>query len=384
MLAAAIGGATWGVPAPTTASGLIIRTDEQPPSVDDAKSDLDAARAEFEAAQKTEAAAQRRAEKASQAAHDAERRANRAEARAERARAESKDAAASSSDAREELGRLAAHAYANNAELGRLAALGAAVDPQQFQRRSNSISELMRVQDTLVREAAESRANAANAAQRAQGQAEAAAAASADAQQLEQEAKAALDEAAAAAQDAESALAEVKQVYEAAQEAAREREAEREREAAEENPSRGDRGEEPTQDEPTGSGEFIMPSSGPITSPYGMRVHPLTGVYKLHSGTDFGASCGATVSAASAGTVESAEYAGAYGNQVTISHGVINGLDVTTTYNHLSSFAVSAGQSVSTGDQIGSVGTTGSSTGCHLHFEVLVNGEFTNPMSWLP
>nr|WP_246400672.1 M23 family metallopeptidase [Jiangella mangrovi] len=114
-----------------------------------------------------------------------------------------------------------------------------------------------------------------------------------------------------------------------------------------------------------------------------MRVHPVTGVYKLHSGTDFGAACGSPVYAAYPGTVESANYAGAYGNRIEVSHGDIDGVDVTTTYNHLSAFSSSPGQSVAAGELIGRVGTTGSSTGCHLHFEVLVNGDFTDPMSWL-
>lgn len=381
MVAVAIGGTTWGVSAPTTASGYTVRADEQTPSVDDAKSDLDRARTKFESAQETESAAQRRAEKASQASVDAAATARRAAAQAERARAESKDASASSENAREELGRLAAHAYANNAGLGRLAELGAAMNPDDFQDRSTSLSELMRVQDTMVLQAAESRADARNAASRAEGQASAAAEASADAKDLADEAEAALDEAADAAEQAEQALAEVKQVYAAAQRA------EEEREAAEEAPdrnSREDDDDDQTEEPPPQSnGEFVMPSTGPITSPYGMRVHPLTGVYKLHSGTDFGASCGAGAHAASGGTVESAGYAGAYGNQVVIDHGTINGLDVSTTYNHLSGFSVSAGQSVSAGEQIGLVGTTGSSTGCHLHFEVLVNGEFTDPMGWL-
>lgn len=383
MAVAAIGCATWGAPSITTAAGVVLRSDEAP-SVEDAKSDLDAAREKFEAAKATESKAQERAQKASQAAVDAKAAATEAAARAERARKESAQAEAASADAQTELGRLAAHAYANNAELGRLAELSAAINPQDFQQRSTSITELMRVQDTMISQAAESRAEATNAAARAGGQAKAAAQASAEADELAAQAKAALDEAAAAAEEAEDALAEVRQVYEDA------KRAERERENAEDQPDRNDRDPDTddsddggTSDPPVGDGEFQRPSDGPITSPYGMRVHPVTGVYKLHSGTDFGASCGASAVAAGGGTVEAATYAGAYGNQVTISHGVIDGMDVETTYSHLSSFAVSAGDTVSGGEQIGSVGTTGSSTGCHLHWEVIVNGEFTDPMSWL-
>ncbi len=98
-----------------------------------------------------------------------------------------------------------------------------------------------------------------------------------------------------------------------------------------------------------------------------------------HTGTDFAAASGTPVRAAASGTVVSSGYAGAYGNRIVIRHG--NGLE--TTYNHLSAIAVSPGQKVSTGQQIGRVGSTGNSTGPHLHFELKRNGSFSNPESWL-
>jgi murein DD-endopeptidase MepM/ murein hydrolase activator NlpD len=121
----------------------------------------------------------------------------------------------------------------------------------------------------------------------------------------------------------------------------------------------------------------------PITSPYGMRVHPITGVYKLHDGTDFGAACGTPVHASGTGTVISEYYNAGYGNRLIIAHGVINGQNVQTAYNHLSRYAVSSGQHVVKGQVIAYVGSTGYSTGCHLHFMVLLNGVPTNPMNWL-
>lgn len=129
----------------------------------------------------------------------------------------------------------------------------------------------------------------------------------------------------------------------------------------------------------TSSDPLIYPvSPAYVTSPYGMRTHPITGVYKLHDGTDFRASCGTPIRASAGGTVEWATYQGGYGNQVAVSGG-----RYVTTYSHLSSFAVSAGSQVSQGQVIGYAGTTGYSTGCHLHFMLYVDGNMQNPMSYL-
>ncbi|RZK91014.1 MAG: M23 family metallopeptidase [Methylobacterium sp.] len=114
-----------------------------------------------------------------------------------------------------------------------------------------------------------------------------------------------------------------------------------------------------------------------------MRRHPITGVYKLHDGTDFGVGCGVPIRAAAGGTIVSQYYNGGYGNRVILNNGVKRGKSVITTYNHLSRFARSSGSKVSRGEVIGYVGSTGYSTGCHLHFMVLVNGGTTNPMNWL-
>jgi murein DD-endopeptidase MepM/ murein hydrolase activator NlpD len=117
------------------------------------------------------------------------------------------------------------------------------------------------------------------------------------------------------------------------------------------------------------------------SSPFGYRVSPITGgVGEFHRGQDFAAQCGTSVFAAASGTVTFAgwhPYGG--GNRVVINHG--NGLE--TTYNHLSSFSVEVGQKVSRGDVVALSGTTGASTGCHLHFEVMVNGDVVDPTGWL-
>ena len=120
-----------------------------------------------------------------------------------------------------------------------------------------------------------------------------------------------------------------------------------------------------------------------VTSPYGMRVHPVTGVYKLHDGTDFRAYCGTPIRAAAAGRVLWARYRGGYGNQVAIDHGDVGGNALMTSYSHLSRFSASSGERVSTGEVIGYSGSTGYSTACHLHFMVYDDGVRTNPMRFL-
>ncbi len=128
-------------------------------------------------------------------------------------------------------------------------------------------------------------------------------------------------------------------------------------------------------------GKFLWPSTNSyrITSPYSMRVHPTLGVYKQHTGIDIGASYGTNVLAAADGTVIIAGWNNAYGNYVVINHGG----GVTTLYGHNSSLTVSKGQRVSRGQVIAKVGSTGYSTGPHIHFEVQVNGSPVNPMSYL-
>lgn len=134
---------------------------------------------------------------------------------------------------------------------------------------------------------------------------------------------------------------------------------------------------------PPAAGTLQRPVLGPVSSPYGMRVHPITGVFKLHTGTDFSAPCGTPIRAARAGQVVSAGWNNGYGYRVVVAHGVVAGGYLGTTYNHQSSLTVRPGQQVQTGQVIGYVGSTGYSTGCHLHFELVVNGGYVDPMPWL-
>ena len=129
-----------------------------------------------------------------------------------------------------------------------------------------------------------------------------------------------------------------------------------------------------------GSGSMMWPYIGPITSPYGWRTHPISGVSRYHSGIDIGADYGDPVLAADAGTVDYADWFGGYGNAVIIEHGG----GISTLYGHNSSLLVSVGQSVRKGQPIAYAGSTGYSTGPHVHFEVRINGEPTNPMDYLP
>lgn len=120
-----------------------------------------------------------------------------------------------------------------------------------------------------------------------------------------------------------------------------------------------------------------------VTSPYGSREHPLTGVTKLHTGVDFAAPQGAPVLAARQGRVVFAAPTKAYGNRVVIDHGTIDGKRLETTYSHLSALDVAVGQSVRGGTLVGRAGSTGLSTGPHLHFEVVYDGYYTDPQPWL-
>lgn len=126
-------------------------------------------------------------------------------------------------------------------------------------------------------------------------------------------------------------------------------------------------------------GTLRRPVGGPVTSPFGMRVHPVTGVRKLHDGTDFGVPCGTPVHAAASGTVTGSGFGGAYGNRVVLSHG--GGL--TTSYNHLSSASVRVGDHAAAGEVVGHSGTSGLSTGCHLHFMVEKGAKPVDPMGFL-
>ena len=212
-------------------------------------------------------------------------------------------------------------------------------------------------QRAAEREAERQRAAAADAQRRADATAQA---------EAQRRAEAAQAEADAAARRASDAAAREEAERQAAQERAA-REQEQARAAA----------------QASSGGYLSSPMNAPITSEFGMRLHPVLGITVLHSGTDFGAPCGTPVLAAADGVVHSTPYDNSRGNYVVLDHGVQRGVNLTTAYLHLESFAVSGGQSVGRGQVIGYEGTSGTSTGCHLHFETRENGTPVNPRGWL-
>ncbi|MFT8395180.1 M23 family metallopeptidase [Propionibacterium sp.] len=130
----------------------------------------------------------------------------------------------------------------------------------------------------------------------------------------------------------------------------------------------------------------VMPVIAPVTSPFGPRTNPVRGTSELHDGIDFGAACGTPVRASWAGTVSYAATMGGYGNRVMIDHGSNGQTALATSYSHLSDAGtgmVTVGQQVSAGQIVGLVGTTGLSTGCHLHYSVHQQGISVNPAPYL-
>lgn len=124
---------------------------------------------------------------------------------------------------------------------------------------------------------------------------------------------------------------------------------------------------------------YPLPYAVEITSPFGMRHNPITGLYSSHSGVDFGASQGTSIYACKSGSVTTAGYAEAWGYYVTINHGD----GYSTLYAHMTNYTVATGDYVAQGDVIGYVGNTGWSTGPHLHVSVLYNGSYVNPMNYI-
>jgi murein DD-endopeptidase MepM/ murein hydrolase activator NlpD len=129
-------------------------------------------------------------------------------------------------------------------------------------------------------------------------------------------------------------------------------------------------------------GSWALPtiSSYRLTSPFGSRIHPVRGTVDFHTGLDFAVPYGSGVFAATNGIVISTAWGGGYGNLIKIQHAD----NVQTWYAHLSAFSVQPNQRVQAGERVGSVGSTGNSTGPHLHFEVRVNGTPRDPAPWLP
>lgn len=136
----------------------------------------------------------------------------------------------------------------------------------------------------------------------------------------------------------------------------------------------------PSKDFRLEKGAFIWPVKGRISSGYGLRIHPIYGTKQFHSGTDIAANNGTPVLAAAGGKVVRAGWISGFGKTIVLDHG--NG--ITTLYAHNSQLLVKVGEMVRVGQEISKVGTTGTSTGPHLHFGVMLNEETVNPMRYLP
>src|SRR5207302_1136725 len=130
-------------------------------------------------------------------------------------------------------------------------------------------------------------------------------------------------------------------------------------------------------------GKLLRPVPGPMTSPFGNRLDPYYHVWQLHPGIDLAATPGTPIVAAAGGRVTQAGWFGGYGNYTCVEHGQVGGQRLSTCYGHQSRSAVAVGQQVVAGQVIGFVGSTGASTGPHLHFEVRLDGRPVDPAPWL-
>lgn len=134
-----------------------------------------------------------------------------------------------------------------------------------------------------------------------------------------------------------------------------------------------------TKIDESGNSSLTEPLKGPITSPFGYRSDPIAGSAGFHTGMDIGVPCGTVVRAAGPGEVVAVGFQSVAGNRIRIRHS--NTLE--SFYGHLSAFKVKVGDKVATGDVIALSGTTGYSTGCHLHFQVEYKGKPVNPLNYL-
>ena len=131
------------------------------------------------------------------------------------------------------------------------------------------------------------------------------------------------------------------------------------------------------------SAGFLKPISGRITSPFGWRTHPIFNSRTFHSGVDIAGPNKGSIRASNSGKVIYSGWYGGYGKVVILDHGIVNGKPTSTLYAHMSSIRVGQGQFVNKGEVVGYEGTTGYSTGPHVHFEVRINGKPNNPLNYI-
>jgi murein DD-endopeptidase MepM/ murein hydrolase activator NlpD len=286
-----------------------------------------------------------------------------------------------------DLGRLARTAYQSNGSMGEWAIVLSSASPNQLAERLAFLQSVGAAGNAVLADLAADRAELLNAqarlkAARAEEEVQRAAAAAALATVR---AKEMLAE--AAEKQVDAVVAARKAAFDAAREAAVE-DKRRYQVLVTQSGALGARINELHADlvasgrSPKGTGDFVLPGTGDVTSHYGPRLHPILKYVKVHTGTDFGAGDG-IVYAADAGVVLLTEYNVAYGNMTVVDHGRIGGLRVTTLYAHQSAVGVEPGDKVVRGQAVGVIGSTGYSTGPHLHFEVRVDGEPLDPGPFL-
>lgn len=349
---------------------------------------LQAARQELGAAQQRLATAQSRLSEAQRLDREMQAQLEAAELRLEQAQAALEQARERVKAQRADIGRLAANMYVNgDPQLMGLAVVLNSQDPAEATSQLNTVDSLMSRQDNTLDVLREARAAmVAEEAEVAEARAVVARQRQAAAenlevrQSLEQQAVTARTEVATLVKGRAAATADARRARaaDAAQLRAAEAQAQKIRRLILERAARQRGGF-------SGSAASFLqrPVPGAITSPYGYRIHPIYGYYGLHDGTDFSAPCGTTNVAAGTGTVISRAWSDVYGNRLYLDLGQVNGKNLTVVYNHLSSYAVSTGQRVTRGQVVGYSGSTGWSTGCHLHFSALLDGDPVDPMRFL-
>ncbi len=349
---------------------------------------LDRARDQLSSAQQRLASAQRSAEAAARRDTLMQQRLQAAEARLAAARVKLDLARMRVIEQRIAIGRLAASNYAN----GDPALMGLSVilnsqDPAEVTTQMNTVTSLMSRQTTLLEdlrvarremvaeEARVERARASVATQRRAARVNLVR--KAGLERAAEQAKAEVATLVVRARSAESAALRVR-AADRRQLRAAERQEERIRRLILERARRQTGGFSGSA-----GGFLVRPVPGEVTSAYGYRRHPIYGYWGMHDGTDFRAPCGTANRAGASGTVISRVWSDVYGNRLYLDVGRVNGKSMTLVYNHLASYAAGTGERVGRGETVGYSGSTGWSTGCHLHFSVLLNGRPVDPMGYM-
>ena len=349
---------------------------------------LSSARAALASAQHKLAVAQKNADAAARLDAQMQARLQAAEHRLAEARAALDAARQRVLDQRAAIGRLAASNYANgDPALMGLSVMLTSQDPAEVTTQMNTVTSLMSRQTTLLETLRTARAQmAAVEAQVEKARAAVAVQRKAAAENLVR--KEGLERSAAQARSAVATLVTRARSAEVAASRARLAD-QRQLRAAKKQEQRIrqliiERSRRQHGGYSGGTGGFLFrPVPGYVTSPYGWRMHPIYHYWGLHDGTDFHAPCGTPERAGQSGTVISEVWSDVYGHRLYLDVGRVNGKNMTLVYNHLTSYATHVGQRVHRGQTVGYAGTTGWSTGCHLHFTVLLDGNPVNPMNYM-